>query len=390
MPNVNLGSAFPQFESSTSQNLLDDVALTLGTGGTASLLWETADANANAFVLSLPTGGAVDVPVLIIGQGVTDVDLGLYNGVVAPRIALFGIGAVATAPVWEFRKARGTIAAPTVITTGDDLGSINAWACVAAGEWKQSAAIEFDSTGTIATTRGPGLIRFKAATDAAPSVLTDVLTVTPLGIQLRGPTNPGFLLKAVAGPAGAIRNEADSAYLPMYFLTAVCLGDFNFETAGSAINSAGSGAVLIKAFDTGVARVEVASFQSGANPWFQIGRDDTGVALNAVTDMLVLQAGGGTGNESANFGLGISIKLGNASSEVEERASIDTVLVVATNAAEEARMNFNLQIAGAAPALVGSLTKTGPIFPLMPNADPSIAGMLYYIAATGVVMRSAG
>ncbi len=164
----------------------------------------------------------------------------------------------------------------------------------------------------------------------------------------------------------------------------------NIDGAEIAASGVDGHYMFLKARDTGVGSVEIGRFQGAADPYFQVGRDDTGVALNAVTDMLVLQAGGGSGNETTNFGLGISFKLGNASSEVEERGSIDLVLVDATNASEDTRLNFNLQIAGAAPALVGSLTGTGPIFPLLPSADPAVAGMLYYIAATGVVMRSAG
>jgi hypothetical protein len=139
--------------------------------------WETVDANANEFLVQLPTGGAVNVPVIVIGQGINDVDLGLYNGVTEPRVAIFGIGAVATGPVLEFRKARGTVAAPTVVTSADDLGSLNFHGAVAAGEYVQAAQILVEMTGTIATTRGPGVITFKTATDAAPSVLTTALTI---------------------------------------------------------------------------------------------------------------------------------------------------------------------------------------------------------------------
>jgi len=106
-------------------------------------------------------------------------------------------------------------------------------------------------------------------------------------------------------------------------------------------------ALLMQARDSGVALVEIARLQGAADPYIQIGRDDTGVALNAVTDMLVLQAGGGTGNEAANFGLGISLKIGNAASEVEERGSLDLVLQTATNAAEDASWILRAMVAGA-------------------------------------------
>lgn len=160
------------------QTLADDQLLGIGTGQTARFSWDTTDANANELLLQMPAGGAVDVPVLAIGQAIESVDLGLYNGVVDPRIAMFGVGAVTTGPGLDFRKARGTIASPTVVTTGDDLGTIRAYGAVAAGEYVQAAEIRFDMAGTIATTRGPGTITMLTATDAAPSVLTQALLIS--------------------------------------------------------------------------------------------------------------------------------------------------------------------------------------------------------------------
>jgi len=107
--------------------------------------------------------------------------------------------------------------------------------------------------------------------------------------------------------------------------------------------------------DNSVGRVAVARAQGAADPYFMVGRDDTGVALNTVTDMFYLQAGSGTGNNAANFGLGVPWYLGNAASEVEERGSIDLVLTTATNGAEAAQFNFNVQAAGAAPSTILSL-----------------------------------
>lgn len=161
-----------------AQTYADDVLVGIGTGNTARFSWDTTDANANELLLQMPAGGSVDVPVLVIGQGVESVDLGMYNGVVDPRVALLGVGAVTTGPGLDFRKARGTAAAPTVVTSGDDLGTIRAYGAVAAGEYVQAAEIRFDMAGTIATTRGPGTITFLTATDAAPSVLTAALTIS--------------------------------------------------------------------------------------------------------------------------------------------------------------------------------------------------------------------
>lgn len=165
----------------TGLRINDDLLLSLGTSDDARFSWETIDANANALLLQLPAGGAVNVPVLAIGQSIESVDLGLYNGVVDPRVAMFGVGAVTTGPIIEFRKARGTITSPTVVTTGDDLGTLDFYGVVAAAEWVRAASIRVDMTGTIATTRGPGNLSFNVATDAAPSVMTERVLITASG-----------------------------------------------------------------------------------------------------------------------------------------------------------------------------------------------------------------
>lgn len=174
---INSAGALVSALVATDITTADDVLLSLGTGTDARFSWDTTDANANEMLLQLPAGGAVNVPVLVIGQSVESVDLGLYNGVTEPRIAIFGVGAVATAPVLEFRKARGSIASPTVVTSADDMGSIDFYGAVAAGEYVRGARILAEMTGTIATTRGPGVLTFLTATDAAPSVLTAALTL---------------------------------------------------------------------------------------------------------------------------------------------------------------------------------------------------------------------
>ncbi len=66
-----------------AQYLGDDTPLVFGS--VAKLLWETADANANALILALPDGGATDVPVFGIGdQTVLNKDLGWFNGITEP------------------------------------------------------------------------------------------------------------------------------------------------------------------------------------------------------------------------------------------------------------------------------------------------------------------
>jgi len=70
----------------SGQQLGDDQPMSLGP---ARLRWETKDANANALLLALPEGGAVDVPVLILADAsAEDVDLGMFNGVTEPTLAI--------------------------------------------------------------------------------------------------------------------------------------------------------------------------------------------------------------------------------------------------------------------------------------------------------------
>lgn len=156
----------------------DDILLSVGTGQTARFSWDTTDANANEMLLQFPAGGSVDVPVLVVGQAIESVDLGLYNGVVDPRFCFLSAGAWTTGSGIDFRKARGTATSPTVVTSGDDVGTIRGYACVAAGEWVQTAEIRMDCAGTVATTRGPGTMTFLTATDAAPSVLTQAMAIS--------------------------------------------------------------------------------------------------------------------------------------------------------------------------------------------------------------------
>jgi hypothetical protein len=69
----------------------------------------------------------------------------------------------ATGYALNFRKSRGTVASPTVITTGDDLATINAAGYVGAtGTYVTAATITADSDGTIAndSTGVGGIWRF--------------------------------------------------------------------------------------------------------------------------------------------------------------------------------------------------------------------------------------
>ena len=56
--------------------------------GTGSFFWEDADANAEYWAFELPSGTSQHVPVLGVGVGLDGVDLGLFDGITQPTVAV--------------------------------------------------------------------------------------------------------------------------------------------------------------------------------------------------------------------------------------------------------------------------------------------------------------
>lgn len=80
---------------------------------------------------------------------------------------------------YNFRKSRGTVAAPTVITTGDDLSTIKGFGYLGAtNTYTEACRITFDSIGTISdSTSGiGGVIRFNTANQGTVGVV-EAMTV---------------------------------------------------------------------------------------------------------------------------------------------------------------------------------------------------------------------
>jgi len=77
-------STFTNRVVSSAQVIRDDTDLSLG--GIANVEWTTADGNANCLLVDFPTGGAVDVPVLLLA--LADADFGYFNGTTQPTLAI--------------------------------------------------------------------------------------------------------------------------------------------------------------------------------------------------------------------------------------------------------------------------------------------------------------
>lgn len=167
----------PSIANNGNQNLLVGatfVGVASGSAGTPALT-NIAHQNAGFFwpatgVLGITAGGRENARVLAnpdifqVSQGRAD----------------------ATAYAINARKSRGTVASPTVITTGDDLLTISGFGYVGAtGTYVEAAKITFDSTGTIAdTTSGVGgIVRIAAAAVGAvgPSEIARFTRATTTG-----------------------------------------------------------------------------------------------------------------------------------------------------------------------------------------------------------------
>lgn len=144
-------------------------------------------------------------------------------------------GAVTTGYAVNLRKSRGTVASPTVITTGDDLATISGQAYVGAtNTWRTATTITFDSTGTIsdATTGVGGIIRFGVMLQGTDTIAQEVARLEQTGIFTTiNKIYPGTDAKAFQTSCGLYANtgapnNANGAD-----------GDFFFRADGGALTT---------------------------------------------------------------------------------------------------------------------------------------------------------
>lgn len=127
-----------------------------------------------------------------------------------------------------FFKARGTVASPTTIVTGDTLGRLM-FRGYDGTSYLEMASIEAVSTGTIATNRVPTQLIFQTATDAAPSVLTTALTI---GAD-QSATFAGTAIMTSPKVTTGI-NDANGNQMFKFTATASAVDGFTFTNAATA------------------------------------------------------------------------------------------------------------------------------------------------------------
>lgn len=137
----------------------------------------------------------------------------------------------------NFRKSRGTVASPTVITTGDTLATISGYGYLGAtNTYRETARIQFDSAGTISdATTGIGsvitLYGKTQGTDVTPAAAMTITGGSTATLQLNGTgmfsaNNTVATAITALGPTGAnttvqewltVKNAAGTTrYIPCF------------------------------------------------------------------------------------------------------------------------------------------------------------------------------
>jgi len=150
-----------------------------------------------------------------------------------------------------FAKARGTVAVPTTVVSGDMLGRL-LFRGYDGANYLEMSAIDVSSTGTIETTRVPTYMAFSTATDASPSVLTERMRILASGFIGIGTTAPARSLEIVGTSSGAeaiisqIRNNATANNTASTFRftnsTGGAVGGAGVELAAIRTNTTNAGA----------------------------------------------------------------------------------------------------------------------------------------------------
>lgn len=143
------------------------------------------------------TGGPVATELTVINTSAAD-----PRGILSGQYSNDALGSRI-----HLRKARGTPAVPTTITTGDVLGRIR-FSGYDGANFIQSGSIDVVSTGTVASTRVPTYMAFSVGTDAAPSVLTERMRITAAGALV---LTPGIIAPSADSTTALRFTKADGS-----------------------------------------------------------------------------------------------------------------------------------------------------------------------------------
>ncbi len=178
----------------------------------------------------------------------------------------------------NFRKSRGTVASPTVITTGDILSTVSGYGYVGGtNKYLEGARIEFDSTGTIsdATSGIGGQIKFF-------TTLAGTDTAVQLALTIQGGSVPQIL-----SASGLVATPAYSF--------AASTGTGVFYDGNYNITIAGTSKLQVKS-----ASVNINGGTAAAVGLSDISNQDSGLFWPA-SAVLGIGVGAGTSSENSRF-----------------------------------------------------------------------------------------
>ena len=176
--NANLTAAAGGLVYSTASALAIQAPGTSGyfaiSGGTGAPTWFNLFGTANYWIAAqtIASGTGTTVGLFSVASDTTATGLSYFSQASADADSFDAI----------FRKSRGTVGTPTVITTADELGTIQFSGYGGASGYVVGAAIKAISSGTIADTRIPAQLEFWTGTNATPSVLTKRMTIDNVGL----------------------------------------------------------------------------------------------------------------------------------------------------------------------------------------------------------------
>lgn len=232
-----------------------------------------------------------------------------------------------------FQKARGSVASPSTVVTGDTLGRMMFRGYDGTG-YLEMGSIEVSSTGTIGTNRVPTQMIFSTATDAATSVLTTALTIgadqkvthaaqtvlTGLTTQSVGQTTSAttdFLINPTTKSSGNLIDAQVNG------------------TSQFSVNSAGGARVRgdLEAV-SGIFDAVNTSFNSGAG-FYSSSADKLTLSNWATTDAPLVQFGGATSSFPAlkRNATALDVKLADDSALAPLNTGSQTINVGATTSA---------------------------------------------------------
>jgi hypothetical protein len=143
-----------------------------GTAGSAAINLNVGN-NGATVAMTVLNGGGVGVGTLspLTTLTVAETSMASPRGILSQQFSTSVNGARV-----GFSKARGSVATPTTVVSGDGLGRLM-FRGFDGTNYLEMGSIEMVCTGTIATGRIPTYLSFLTATDAATSVLTEAMRI---------------------------------------------------------------------------------------------------------------------------------------------------------------------------------------------------------------------